>query len=128
MINSRKELVHELWAAGMSKKEILSGVKEVWATHYYPSDLKRDMTGAGKKGTKSNYLSNKATLKQAYKDGEISKSVYSRVLRQRPVNMVLGRYMKAFNPDGKKPKWKQKYLAGLYNLEIGEAPYPEGTP
>jgi hypothetical protein len=90
--DTKRAVVRELYKNGVSEREIIKGMKEVFSTRYDMSRLKRDIQGLSSKDINrdSNYLREQKKIEAAYSQGSISKNVYDEYRNRKPRNMVIG--------------------------------------
>lgn len=122
--HTKKNMVQSLYKAGMSKSDIINGMKEVYSVRYDKSRLDRDLQGISAKDRyrETNYLKDIQTVKQAYRDKIISKKVYETYMKEKPAKMVIGYSISNdVNLKTMKPKYKDKlnefYEYNFYWLE-----------
>lgn len=90
--DTKRAVVQELYRNGVSEREIIKGMKEVYNTRYDISRFKRDTQGITSKDINldSSYLREQKKIEAAYSQGSISKNVYDEYRNRKPRNMVIG--------------------------------------
>lgn len=90
--DTKRAVVQELYKNGVSEREIIKGMKEVYNSRYDISRFKRDTQGITSKDINhdSSYLREQKKIEAAYSQGSISKNVYDEYRNRKPRNMVIG--------------------------------------
>ena len=90
--DTKRAVVQELYRNGVSEREIIKGMKEVYNSRYDISRFKRDTQGITSKDINldSSYLREQKKIEAAYSQGSISKNVYDEYRNRKPRNMVIG--------------------------------------
>ena len=88
--NTKKYIVQEMHRAGMSRRDIISGMKSVFESRYDESRLKRDLKGfEGRIDRHSYYLENLKDIKAIS-----SPAFFKDYMAAKPENMVKGYLIK----------------------------------
>lgn len=122
--HTKRQMVQDLYKAGMSRQDIIKGMKSVYTPRYDKSRLDRDLQGLSKKDIvkDSNYLKEYNRIKEGYKKGFISKKTYQDYKNKKPENMVIGYSLyRGVSLKTMKPSIKEKieefYEYGNYWVE-----------
>ena len=112
---TKRSLVRELYKNGMSKKDIIKGMKEIFTGRYSNYYLKRDLKGLTRNDVNknSNYLK---TIEMIKRSKNVPIELRKKVLESKPKNTVLGHAIDLkINPKLYKDKYKDVVNAILTN-------------